>query len=346
MKTTVLHALACFAMLAAMGPPVRADVVETKTGARLVGKITKIDGTAITLETDYAGMLVVKQCEVSGVKTDAPLFVRLAAGTVVQGTLAPVASGKVEISGPGGALTAPVDKITAMWAPGGKDPALVALERKWSYEAAVDVNGASGNREQLGTAASVRAKLAGPTDTLQLYSAYNRQATNGATSADQFKAGIDYADNFSGRYSWYVRDEGGFDRVKDINLYNVAASGFGYDLIQKPKHVLTGRTGLSFRYEDYRNPATEDVRALGLDFGLNHTYTFSSSKLVNQLSYTPSVEDFTNFHLNQESYYEIPLVHSRWKLRLGISHDYSSKPGANVNRLDTTFFTRMVLNWQ
>ena len=227
-----------------------------------------------------------------------------------------------------GSLIAPVDKITAMWALGGKDPALVALERKWSYEAAVDVNGASGNREQLGTAASVRAKLAGPTDTLQLYSAYNRQATNGATSADQFKAGIDYADNFSGRYSWYVRDEGGFDRVKDINLYNVAASGFGYDLIQKPKHVLTGRTGLSFRYEDYRNPATEDVRALGLDFGLNHTYTFSS------------------FHLNQESYYEIPLVHSRWKLRLGISHDYSSKPGANVNRLDTTFFTRMVLNWQ
>ena len=333
-------------MLAVIVLPARADVVETKTGARLVGQITKIDGTAITLKTDYAGTLVVKQSEVSGVKTDAPLFVRLAAGTVVQGTLAPVASGKVEISGPGGALTAPVDKITAMWVPGDKDPALVALERKWSYEAAVDVTGKTGNGEQLGTAASLHAKLAGPTDVLQLYSAYNRQTSNGASSADQFKAGIDYSDNFSGRRSWYVRDESGFDRVKDIKLYNVSASGFGYDLIQQPKHILTGRAGLFFRYEDYGNPATEDVKALGLDLGLNHTYTFSSSKLVNQLSFTPSIEDFSNFHLNHESFYEIPLANSYWKLRLGISNDYNSKPGTGVNRLDTTYFTRLVLNWR
>ncbi len=347
MKFIVRHAaLALAALLTATVMPARADVVETRTGARLVGKITKIDGTAITLETDYAGILVIKQSEVVGLKTDAPLFVRFVAGTVVQGTLTPVAPGKIEISGPGGALSTSVGKIAAMWAPGDKDPALVALERKWGYEAAVDVAGKTGNREQLGTAASLRAKLVGPTDTLQLYSAYNRQKTDGTTSADQFKAGADYSDNFSGRYSWYVRDEGGFDRVKDIKLYNVAASGFGYDVIQKPKHILTGRAGLLFRYEDYGNPATEDIKGLGLDFGINHTYTFSSSKLVNQLSYTPSIEDFSNFHLNHESCYEIPLANLAWKLRFGISNDYNSKPGVNVNRLDTTYFTRLVLNWK
>ena len=346
MKFPSLPALILASTVVATVMPTQADVVETKTGARLVGKVTKIDGIAITLVTDYAGTLVVKQSEVVGVKTDAPLFVRLAAGTVMQGMVTPVASGKIEINGQDGTITTSVDKISATWAPGGKDPAIVALERKWTYEAAVDVNGKSGNREQLGTAASLRAKLVGPTDVLQFYSAYNRQSTDGVTSADQFKAGVDYSDNFSGRYSWYVRDEGGSDRVKDINIYNLAAAGFGYDFIQEPKHLLTGRSGLSFRYEDYKNPATEDIKGLGLDFGLNHSYTFSSSKLVNQLSVTPSLEDFSNFHLNHESYYEIPLANPAWKIRFGISHDYNSKPGAGVDRLDTTYFTRMVLNWQ
>jgi len=31
-----------------------------------------------------------------------------------------------------------------------------------------------------------------------------------------------------------VRDEGGFDRIKDIQFYNVAAFGLGYDTIKKP----------------------------------------------------------------------------------------------------------------
>ena len=41
----------------------------------------------------------------------------------------------------------------------------------------------------LGTSYEFRAKLVGPLDTFQYYTAYNRQETDGAVSADQFKAG-------------------------------------------------------------------------------------------------------------------------------------------------------------
>ena len=161
---------------------------------------------------------------------------------------------------------------------------IAALERHWAYEAAVDVAGKNGNKDQLGTAASLRAILKTQRDTLQFYTAYDRQETDGLKSADQFKAGVDYQNNFRGRTSWYVRDEGGFDRIKDIELYNVAAVGFGYDVIKEPKHVLTTRAGLSYRYEGYKNPTTTDVKSAGLDFGLAHELTFGNSKLVNRLS--------------------------------------------------------------
>ncbi|HWA08668.1 MAG TPA: DUF481 domain-containing protein [Opitutaceae bacterium] len=323
-----------------------ADVVETQNGARIVGKITKIDAGSVVLDTDYAGTVTVKQGAVKSITTDNPVAVRLKSGTRTEGQITSAADGSVQIAGPEGTLTTTVDKIAASWKQGGTDPEIAALERHWAYEAAVDVAGKTGNQEQLGTAASFRATLKTPQDTLQFYTAYDREVTEHTKSADQFKAGVDYQDNFAGRKSWYVRDEGGFDRVKDIELYDVAAAGVGYDFFHRPKHLLTGRVGLSFRYEGYKNPATTDVKSAGLDFGLNHEFEFGRSKLVNRIAYVPAFEDFSNFRLTHESSYEIPLENPAWKLRVGVSNDYNSQPGKGVERLDTSYFTRLVLDWQ
>ncbi|HRE82628.1 MAG TPA: DUF481 domain-containing protein [Opitutaceae bacterium] len=324
----------------------RADVVETKNGTRLVGKVLKIDGTEVTLETAYAGTIKIKQAEVTSVTTDTPLNVRLEAGTVLQGTMAPTTAGGLQISGQDGQITTSVDKVAATWAPGGTDPAIVALQRAWAYEAAADITGKTGNKEQTGTALSFRATLAGSQDTLQFYAAYDRQISDGTKSSDQFKAGVDYQNNFAGRKSWYVRDEGGFDRIKDIDLYNVAAAGLGYDFIKEAKQTLTGRAGVSFRYEGYGDPTTEDVKDAGLDFGLNHRLQLDNSLLVNRVSYVPSFEDFGNYRFIHESYFELPLANPAWKLRLGVLNDYTSQPARGVEKLDTSYFTRLVLNWK
>jgi putative salt-induced outer membrane protein YdiY len=322
-----------------------ADTVETKNGSRLVGSVTKIDSGTVYLKTDYAGDLEIKQSDVASITTDTPINVRLESGTVLEGTVSSQA-GALTISGSDGQLTTTVDKVAATWAPGGEDPQVAALRRHWEYEAGVDITGKTGNSEQLGTQVSARATLKTPQDTLQFYTAYNRQVSDGTKSADQFKAGVDYQNNFSGKKSWYVRDEGGFDRVKDIDLYNVAAFGLGYDVIKEPKHVLTLRTGISYRYEGYGNPTTEDVSSAGLDLGLNHEWELESSRIVNRIAFVPTFEDLGVFRLTHESFYEVPLASPVWKLRLGISHDFNSEPGIGVDKLDTSYFTRLVLSWK
>mgnify|MGYP003654999441 FL=1 len=227
-----------------------------------------------------------------------------------------------------------------------QDPAIDAGRRRWSYEAAIDITGKSGNSDQLGTAASMRATLSGPTDKLQFYTGYNRQETDDTTSSDQFKAGIDYANNFSGKYSWYVRTESGFDRVKDIELYNVSAAGFGYDFIKNAHQTLTGRTGVSYRYEGYETVAAEDVNSAGLDFGLLHTYKFSNGLMRNELSFVPAFDDFGNYRATHDSYFEMPITAGFWALRIGVSNDYTSQPSPGLEKMDTTYYTRLVLNWK
>jgi putative salt-induced outer membrane protein YdiY len=321
----------------------RADVIDVKNGARIIGTVKGIDAGVVEVDTTFAGTLKIKQSEVTSITTDAPVAVRLASGTRFDGRVTGGANGAIQIAGADGTISTTVDKVSASWAAGAVDP---LVDRHWAYEAAVDVTGKSGNKSQLGTAASLRATLKTTQDTLQLYSAYDRQVTDEVKAADQFKAGIDYQNNFQGALSWYARDEGGFDRIKDIDLYNVAAVGMGFDVIKEPKHTLTLRAGLSYRYEGYRNPTSSDVNSAGLDFGLAHEFTFENAKLVNRIAFVPSFEDFSNYRATHESLFEIPLAAPAWKLRVGVSNDYNSQPSPGVKKLDTTYFTRFVLNWQ
>ena len=345
---TLSKALAACAVAACAAVQLSADVVETKSGSRIQGKVVKIDGSTILVDTDFAGEIKVKQGEVVSIVTDEPLNYRLDGGTVIQGTLSsPAGGGGVVVSGAAGSITTTIDKVKATWAPDGIDPAVAELQRRWTYELAMDITGKSGNSEQLGTSFSGRAALKTPQDSLQFYTAYDRQETDGEKSADQFKAGVDYQNNFAGRLSWYVRNESGFDRIKDIDLYNIAAAGLGYDFIKEPKHTLTGRTGVSFRYEGYRDPLTEDVKAAGLDVGLAHQYDSEFWSIVNRITWVPLFEDFANYRLQHESFLELPLADPKWKLRLGVSNDYNSKPPEDVEKkLDTTYFARLVLSFK
>jgi len=351
---------------------VSADVVETKDGARLVGKITQIDGTTIVLDTAYAGQVKIKQNEVTGVTTDQPAHVRLAGGTVWQGRLTGDGDGRLVINLPDGRVSTRVDEVVATWGPEAKDPLVLALQRSWAYEASIDLVGKTGNSEQLGSGFRLRATLAGPQDKLQLYSAYDRQITEGQVSTDLLKAGIDYQSSFWGRYSWYMRDEAGFDRVKLIEFSNVAAAGLGYDVIKTHKETLNLRAGLANRYETYKEDpvlyeslidpappgvpvspeeakrlATKDrTNETGLDFGLNHSLELHNFSVVTRVSFIPSVADFSDMHLVHESFLEIPLRNLWWKVRMGINNDYTSKPTSNTKRLDTTYFTHFVLSFK
>lgn len=346
MKTSLLTRITALTLLAlAFATGTHADVVETNDGARLVGTVKKIDGGKITLGTAYAGDIQIAQSAVVSLTMDNPLVIRLEGGTTMAGTVTSTGGGQIRIAGQDGTITTAVTKVATTWAPGGVDPAVAALDRKWSYEAAVDINGKAGNSEQLGTAVALRAVLTGNHDKFQVYTAYNRQESDGAKSADQFRAGIDYANNFSGKLSWYLRNEGGFDRIKDIELYNVSAAGLGYDMIKKANQTLTSRAGLSFRYEGYKNPLSEDVKSAGLDFGLNHTYQWETMKMSNALTVVPAFDDFANYRAIHDSHFEMPMAASRWKLRIGVSNDYTSEPVPGTKSMDTTYYTRLVLNW-
>ncbi len=346
MKPYSLFLFCVLLVLSLGGALVRADVVETKTGARLIGTVTQVDGGAITLVTDYAGTVSIKQSEVVKLETEKPLFFRLAGGTTMEGRVEARKNGEIKIMGKDGTISTTVDKVAATWGPGQIDPAVAQLMRKWKYEAAFSLSGKTGNSEQLGYAGGAKATLASPDDTLLFYSDFGYQETDKLKSEEKFHVGVDYSRYLSEHVTWYVRDEGGFDNVKDIDFYNVAAGGLGYDLVKDlPVQKLTSRAGISYRFEDYGNPSNEDVRSAGLDLGLSHVYHFKTAVMHNNVTLVPSFEDFTNYRAIHDSSVEFPLA-GPWTFRTGVNNDYTSNPSPGVSKLDTTYYGKFVLNWE
>jgi len=329
----------------------QAGTVETLDGSVIQGKILGIDAGTIKIETSFAGVIEISQTEVKNFASDETIHVSTSDGNTFVGPVS--SSGKqLNIKSSAGTLTTSVANVSAAWLPGEDSPATRAMkaeieskQRKWSFQAGADITGKSGNSDSFGTALNFKATLASDFDKLVFYAGMNYEEQNDTTSAEEYRAGVDYSSFFSDRMTWYARIGLTKDEIAGLNFGSIAAAGIGYHLIKKDDQTLIVRGGLSYRYEDYEPGA--DTDSPGLDLALIHEKDFTFGSLVNMLSFNPNFDDFGDYRFYHESALEMPLGTSEfWKMRIGISNDYNSEPAPGKKSMDTTYFTRLILTWE
>ncbi len=325
-----------------------ADVVETSNGSVIRGKVIASDEGVIKVDTEFAGVVTIKQDQIKSITTDDPIHIALKDGTNTKGAL-DTSGSTLRVSTPTGVLSTQTEAVTAVWRDGDKSPAdkaMDALRRKWTYRIAADINGKNGNTERMFIGTDFEAVLKSSDDRLAFYGRYARGEENDATTQDEAKGGVDYSNFFTEKMSWYVRTELGFDRTKDLDLRSQTAVGLGYHFQKRTNWTLEGRVGLNYRFEDYA-ASLEDFDSAGIDLGLINRYEFPWGRLTNTITATPSFNDFSNFVLLHESAVEMPISTGEfWKLRFGIRNDYTSEPpNPGLKKHDWTYFSQLVLNW-
>ncbi len=339
-----------------------ADTIVTKNGSSIYGKIIGIEGGKMKVATDFAGEIEIDKAQIDHFSSDEPIFVSFESGSSYVGKVTGTENGELTIATQDGDLSTSIDKVNESWQPGTESPAakrqaaeLAKLERKWSYEAAFDLTGKSGNSDSTGLSTSFRAKLTGPDDTLQFYARANFEETDDVRSADDSRAGVDYANSLNDKWNWYVRSEFGRDVIKDIELYINTAAGFGYTFTKTERRELNVRGGIGYRFESYDDillpdgsfVPRADLSSASADFGLFHQENMKLGRLVNRLTYTPAFDDFANFRAVHDSSLELPMKSENYSIRLGLSNEYDSEADlSDKDELDTTYYIRLVLNWQ
>jgi putative salt-induced outer membrane protein YdiY len=341
------------AVVMATSGGLRGDVVATRDGASLVGKITKIDDGMVYLETSYAGALTISKEEVAGFTTDGPLFLRLASGSTMSGQVRSAPGGGVQIESEDGILTTSMDRVVSSWQVDAEDPDVMRLRDaseknrpKWGYEVAVDLTGKSGNTDETGTALRFKATRAGPDDSLKFYGSYDQAETDGIKNANEVKGGIEYNSFFGKKLGWFVRGEIESDEFENLDFRSTVAGGLSYRFKNTDRHKLLGRAGFSYRFENFSDG--RDLEGMGGDFGLSHFYRFNEwGKLTTDIQFIPSIEDLSDYRISHDTAFEVPLAGSgAWKLRLGVSNFLNSNPSPGRVELDTTYYTRLVLSFQ
>jgi hypothetical protein len=329
----------------------RADRIELQDGSVVLGKIVSADGGKFKVETAFAGTIEIAQAKIRSFASDEALFVGLPGGTALQGKVE-AAGDAIKVLATEGQMAVSPTKVAAVWRLGQDSPEArklkadaAALERKWKYEAGVDITGRTGPQEKFGGALDFKATLASKHDKLLFYTHGERAKENGRDVANSQKGGVDYSAFFADRSVWYVRSEIEKDDIKHLDLRSTSAFGLGRKLIKQENQDLEFRLGASYLYETYSNNSRFD--SPGVDVAFLHNYTFAKlAKMTNSVVYTPAFKNFNNYRLRHESAIELPIGASMWKLRLGVANEYLSKPPPKTERLDTTYFTRLILNWE
>jgi putative salt-induced outer membrane protein YdiY len=325
-----------------------------KDGSRIEGTLIKIHEDTVYFETGFAGTLEIPQSQVEGITSGEAVVLRTRSGEVFEGPVSVDQPGELAVASSSGTVRTDVAELASGWQPGEKDPIVAAREaelenqmRKWSYLAGVDISGSNGNSENFGSAITVEALLEGPQDKLLLYGSYKYKENDGVRAEDEQKGGIRYTNFFTEKWGWFVREELERDTFEGIDFRSTTAAGLTYRFIKKERLSLEGSAGLSYRYESYSDPAVDSDGFPGLDFGLDLDWQFSDwGKLVTKIDYIPSLNDFADYLIVHESGIDIPLdTADNWVMRLGLSNNYNSSPSGGRDKMDTTYFARLILTW-
>lgn len=335
---------AIFLFLTFFSSNIWGGVVELDNGSKIIGKIEKISDGKVHVKTDFSGTLEINLAHVVNLVSDDPLFVAFKQGNRLYGKI-DYNKEQTQVEMPDGNTVVTKDDLVALWLKGQLDPLAPEL-RKWSCDVGVDVGGKTGNSEKFNTGGKINVALRGPVDRLLFYLRWVYSREDGVKSDDEITGGIDYETDFAERHSWYARIELENDDMKDLDLRTTAAVGYGHYFLKEKSHILRGRTGIMYRHESYSSQ--ESKSTVGPDLGLYHMYKFDGLwSFITNITYTPSIEDIHDYRFWHESAVEVPLASSElWKLRLGITNDYDSQPAKGKERLDTTYYSRLVFSWK
>lgn len=329
-----------------------ADSVTTKDGSQLNGTIITIESNSLSIKTNYAGILKIPMSKVATFSTKEKINLSLDNGSTYVGAISGSDEGGLSVSTNEGQIQTYISEVEESWQTGTTSPSAKRLEstlgRNWAYQASFDLAGKSGNSDSNHLGGNFRATLTGQRDTLEFFAGLNYQETDDSVSADDVRAGVSFTSNISDSWDWYARSEFGKDVVKDIDLFTNAAGGVGYVISDTERRKFNLRAGLGYRYEAYDDAtAREDLSAASLDLGYFHQESYNWGVLTNRLTFTPTIEDFGNFRFVHDTSLDLPLKTEGWSIRMGINFDYDSEADAsNKKELDTTYYTRLVLDWK
>ena len=360
-----MHIRGLLLSLIIISQSVESKIVRLTDGSRIFGDIIKVYNDHITLKTEFAGILNIPLVHVDSYSTGPSKNIEYnnhdtmkgqvkytMEQSVIQETtkiIDPLDEDKFSFRNISEPLV--TKEIIAVWSLEDNHPSYFKPISPWTYKIYLNLAKQTGNSHKEDYKGGGSAKWEKDKVTLLTYGAFDLGTNNKRNNDEEYVIGSDYErpNSFQAPGAWFTRMRWEKDRFEDIQNRIDLAGGLGYYFLDDDKHVLRSRLGLALRHEEYRLEKEKNNTDHGLELELSAKRKHKKwGTIYSKVRYNPSVEDFNQFIITQESGYEIPFAMNedlKLSLNMGMDQEYTSHPTGNRSKDDTKYFLRLGLTF-
>jgi len=313
-----------------------ADTVALHNGDRLSGDLVRMEAATLWLKTTYAGTLELPWAQVERVDTDAPVRVRLADGTELDGQLQADDAGSLRIRIGSLAETAPLtlDRIDAINPTRHRDRTVV------SGRASLGGNLARGNTESQMLHLDGELVARNPNQRVTLDGELNEASQDGVDSTSNWRLGMKYDHFASERTYFYANTRFDHDGQAGLDLRSTLGAGAGRQLFERDDLKLSLEGGLSLVNEDYADE--DDTRFPGARFAARYEQALWNGrlKLFHNSDLLLSLESLDDYLYQSRTGFRVP-VGNGFSLGSQVNVDYDAVPAAGKGSTDTTLLFKL-----
>ena len=322
-----------------------ADEVYFKNGDHLSGQIVRLTDGKLVLKSSVVGEVTVNLADVKTFSSEGPLEIHLKDGTVLHQPIVPAEPNEFAVK-PGQPLEAqsfPLANVASINPP-------PAVKPKWTGSVSGAVSATTGNTETSSIAGSF--SLARRTEqdrtTLQGDIARTSQTDPDSgerrTTEDWWRLLGQYDYFFSKKFFVFGNGRYEKDGIARLDRRVVVGGGGGYQWIENETTALSTNLGLASLFEKYEDePESNNLLSMQAGYAFSQSL-WKNTKFLNDLTWYPSFDDFSDFFLTTTAEVRTTLTKSMFA-NFKVIFNYDATPAADREKTDVKYLLGVGLNF-
>lgn len=319
----------------------RAGTIRLDNGDVISGKILKVSGGDITVDTEHSGEITIEADHVVDLESDRMLTVEYEDGREVDGYIDIGPDGKLIVS-----ETPPSKGVVGEGAEGlvdltnVKDVHEVVPYFHYIADVQFGLNIAKGNSDSENISLAAAFIPTFGKNTISLDGQVNRGKADGDLAESNWRINAQYEREFRDRWFWLLFNSYEHDALQDLNLRITAATGIGYKFFEPDPTLLKVSLGPAFVDENFKG-SDDDRKFAALRWALD----------FDQDLWSPDVSIYHNhrmtFGLTEDQFilltaqgFKFALI-ADLSLLLEFQYDHNNNPSEGAKKDDYRYLVKL-----
>lgn len=334
-------ALALAAGLGASAATAAPDELVLNNGSRILGTVTGVRDGVVTVDTEFAGSIKVKQDQIVSLQSDGPVVLKLADGEVLTEPRLAVAEQQlvlVSADAPAGSYSLQDLALS--------DPEPWELGRgyQWTGQASAALGLQRGNTDTDELDYRVDSVWRSVEDRYTARLDGEVDEANGIKNTENWTALVKYDRFLEGPLYWGLNASAEQDKFADLDLRYFFGPYLGRQFYEEPIFTLSGEAGLVFVAEDFIIAEDQDYLGANWTVDASSNYLGEGSRLYLTHTGILNLDDTDNMVLNLTMGLAFPLL-LNIEGAAEVALTYDSAVASELDKLDQTYRFRIGYAW-